>query len=202
MKKTITLLLTLALITSLTACGGKNTSNGTGKSSGGKSSSQSEKQSEVQSTTPNTPADKNPEGYSKYVNQGAVVYYPTDTWKKGDVGGIVPIDSKDNLAVVRLGVSQSNLDEAIEIFKSDYSGYKSVEKMKIADHDAAKCVYVGKLGTHMEIIFDTPYTNDEFYRSCAVRVYASEDNVEFFDDPTVLEIIESFYFDRSLKYSF
>lgn len=219
MKKIIALVLSLMFVFALTACtlggndnSGANAENSINSTQGAtsvknsttSSKKQGTKSSEKQSTTvsafPNTPADKNPVGKTMYVREGGVIYYPTETWEKS-FGGIAPKNCADSEVVLRFSVAGQPLDEQIEVFKTDYPSYQSAEKMTIAGHNAAKCIYVGNVGTQMRIIFDTPFTNDKFYSAYIITVYASQDNVAFFDDATVWEIINSFYFDKSKKYT-
>lgn len=212
MKRIITLLLVAFMAISLVACG-VNTDDPDNKSNpsqsqAGENNNNSKEASpgtqggSTRTPTPNEPADKNPEGKTKYALEGGVVYFPTDTWEKGEFGGIKPKNCEDESLVVRVGTVSGSVDEQIDIFKNDYKEYQSVEKMTIANHSAVKMIYVGNLGTRMEIVFDTPYTNDEFYSAYHITVRVSDDNTAFFDDATLWEIIESFYYDASLKYSF
>lgn len=144
------------------------------------------------------------EGYDKYVNQGAVILFPTDTYQKSMFGGIERIEGV--YPYIRISISsdtfasrESNLQSEYES-KSDYS----LTHINVGEHDAFKCVYSDSLEYHMEVVIDGAFINDEFWSSIIIKVDMPKSNFELsmFDDEILWNIINSFYFDGKLKYSY
>ncbi len=83
---------------------------------------------------------------------------------------------------------------------SDYS----LTEITVGEHDALKCVYSDSASYFMEVIIDTSFINDEFWACVAVKVDVpkSQGDLSMFEDETLWEVINSFYFDSAKKYSF
>lgn len=141
-----------------------------------------------------------------YVRQGGVVLYPTDIWQKDSDGSLHPIDSDNWDPAVTLSVSSSKLADSVKHEKkrsNKASDYK-VKYLTINGYAAAKITYTAFHTKTLCIIYDTPSTNDDCYRSYTFRVEANEHgkNIGWLNDDSTMEIINSFYYDAKYKYSF
>lgn len=145
-----------------------------------------------------------PEGYEKYVNQGAVLLYPTDKYQKGMMGGIEQIEGE--APWVRLSILGDSFDEQKSLCEQEHASSSdySLTEITVGEHRALKCIYSDSASYYMEVIIDTSFINDPFWASIAVKVDIpkSKGDLSTFEDETLWEIINSFYFDSSLKYSF
>lgn len=208
MKKMIALLLVLVMALSLVACGGNNT-----PASNNKNNQEQTPGKEKEVTTPNSPDAETetepeevslPEGYAKCVNQGAVILYPTDIYQESIMSGIEKIDG--GTPWVRLSIMSTPFKDQKAACEEEHghSSDYSLTEITVGEHEALKCIYSDMTSYFMEVIIDTSFINDEFWASIAVKVDIPKTNgdLSMFEDETLWEIINSFYFDSSLKYSF
>lgn len=210
MKKKIVILLIAVMAVSIVACGDK-------KDNQGNANIPSVSQSEVQTpevTDNNTSSETNvepevitpdvPEGYDTYVNQGATIIFPTDTYQKSMMGGIEKIEGETPwIKVSILGDSFDKQKELCEEQNGNSSDY-SLEEITVGEHKALKCIYSDSSTYFMEVIIDTTFINDPFWAGVAIKVNVpkSKSDMSVFEDETLWDIINSFYFDAAKKYSF
>lgn len=152
----------------------------------------------------NEPAVSIPEGYAAYVNQGAVILYPTDRFKEGMMGGIEGVEN--DIPWVRLSILGDSFDKQKDLCEQEHgsSSDYSLSEITVGEHKALKCIYSDSASYFMEVIIDTSFINDEFWSCVAVKVDVpkSQGDLSMFEDETLWEIINSFYFDSAQKYSF
>lgn len=145
-----------------------------------------------------------PEGYGKYVNQGAVIYYPTDSYQESMFGGIEGTDN--GIPWIKVSISGTAFSEQKALLKDENgsSSNFSLEEITVGTYDALKCIYSDSGSHFMVVVIDTTYLNDEFWAAVTIKVDLpqSRGDLDFFNDEALWEIINSFYFDSSLKYSF
>lgn len=201
MKRLIALLLTLVMTLSLAACGAKDAP---------KDADTGKKNDSSQSQTESKPAPekvevKIPEGYGRYVNQGAAILYPTDTYKESMMGGVEKTDG--GIPWVRISISGDAFDKQKALCEQEHgtaSDY-SLSEITVGEHKALKCIYSDSAAYFMEVIIDTAFINDSSWACVAIKVEVAKSSgmdASAFDDEGLWEIINSFYFDGSLKYSF
>lgn len=145
-----------------------------------------------------------PEGYGKYVNQGAVVLYSTDEYQECWMGGIEKIDGSNPwIRVSILGYDFSILEDKYNEEYGSLSDFELVETT-INEYNALVCTYSNYSSYCMEVAFDLSYLNDQYWPAAVIKVEADKNlyDINIFNDSTIWDIINSFYFDKALKYNY
>lgn len=150
------------------------------------------------------PVDSAANGMEKYVNQGAVIVYPAGEWVEGSMGGIEKADAVNYLPCIRLSIKGDSLEECKALLTSEYGSKAdfSMEDITVGGNNAVKCTYTAYGETTMEVVIDTAFIGDEFWSAVGIKVSVPEGDTAYFEDEALWDIINSFYFDKALKYSY
>lgn len=143
------------------------------------------------------------DGEEEYVNQGAVIRYGTDKFQEDTFfSGIEHIQGKD--LWIHISIGGSSFAEERQDYADEYGDKEnySMTDLTVGGHEAFMVTFNQYGTTNAEVVINTDFIGDEFWSTVTIKGQSEDMSLDIANDPDFREVVDSFYYDGSRKYSF